>query len=264
MVYRCAALSFSALSSKTFMQRHRFYAAPNQFSDLRVQLDNIQSHHLWRVLRLREGASVYVFDGLGKEWECRVLSAGKGAAELEIIQQLTTVVESPLQITLAQALIKNDRFEWIVQKTTELGVTRIVPLMTMHSSILKAEDRAEKQLQRWHRISLEALKQCGRRKLVEITEPISLENFCESREKGSTNLLFSECAGRRLNEIREGLPVNGKINLMIAAEGGWSDQELQTTEAFHFIPIHLGARILRSETAAIVAVSLVQYLFGDL
>ncbi|MCI0666291.1 MAG: 16S rRNA (uracil(1498)-N(3))-methyltransferase [Acidobacteria bacterium] len=249
------------------MQRHRFYAAPNRFSDSRVHLDNDQSYHLWRVLRLRAGAPVFVFDGLGKEWECRVLSAGKDGAELEIIQQVTTVVESPLQITLAQALIKSDRFDWVVQKTTELGVARIVPLITVHNSIFRAEEHGKKQLERWHRISLEALKQCGRRKLVEIIEPISLAIFCEKREAESINLMFSERSGRRLNEIneiRESLQPNGKINLMIAAEGGWSDQELQTAEAFHLMPVHLGARILRSETAAIVAVSLVQSLFGDL
>ena len=249
------------------MQRHRFYAAPEQFSDSRLQLDNDQSNHLWRVLRLREGARVFVFDGLGEEWECRVLSAGKDGAELEIIQPLTTVVESPLQITLAQALIKSDRFDWVVQKSTELGVARIIPLITIHSSILRAEERGKKQLERWQRISLEALKQCGRRKLVEIREPIYLATLCENIEAEAVNLLFSERGGRRLseiNEIRESLPSNGRINLMIAAEGGWSDQELQTAEAFHLIPVHLGARILRSETAAIVALGLVQSLFGDL
>src|SRR5262245_1775208 len=249
------------------MQRHRFYAAPDQFSLSHVRLDELESNHLWRVLRLREGACVYVFDGLGREWECRVISATKAAVELDLIQPITTVVESPLQITLAQALIKNDRFDWVVQKSTELGVARIIPLITIHSSILRAEERGKKQLERWQRISLEALKQCGRRKLVEIIEPIYLATFCENIEAEAVNLLFSERGGRRLseiNEIRERLPSNGRINLMIAAEGGWSDQELQTAEAFHLIPVHLGARILRSETAAIVAVGLVQHLFGDL
>jgi 16S rRNA (uracil1498-N3)-methyltransferase len=246
------------------MQRHRFFAAPNQFSDSRVRLDEFQSHHLWRVLRLKEGDRVFVFDGYGEEWECRILSAGKDIAELEIVEQLTTVVESPLHITLVQALIKNDKFDWVVQKATELGVTRIVPLFTLHMSVHRVEDRADKQLSRWHRISLEALKQCGRRKLVEITEPISLASFCENMEENSINLFFSERGGRRLNEYREILAPAGNINLMIAAEGGWSDQELQTAEAYHLIPVYLGARILRSETAAIVAVSLIQSLFGDL
>jgi 16S rRNA (uracil1498-N3)-methyltransferase len=246
------------------MQRHRFYAAPDRFSGSCVQLDVDQATHLWRVLRLREGASVFVFNGLGEEWECQVKSGGKETAELEIIQPVTTIVESSLQITLAQALIKNDRFDWVVQKTTELGVTRIVPLITINNSVRNAEDRAEKQLQRWHRISLEALKQCGRRKLVEIIEPISLVNFSENRDGESISLLFSERGGRRLSEIGENLQPRGKIDLLIAPEGGWSDQELRTAEAFHFIPVNLGARILRSETAAIVAVSLIQYLFGDL
>src|SRR5262249_16030603 len=147
------------------MQRHRFYAEPSQFASSAVLLDQDEAHHLARVLRLGEGARVFVFNGIGKEWECEVAHISKPEFELTLIKPLDDPVESPLRITLAQALIKGDKFDWVVQKTTELGFTRIAPLITDHSDIRRAEERAEQKLERWRRISLEAVKQSGRRRL---------------------------------------------------------------------------------------------------
>ena len=246
------------------MQRHRFYALKNQISDSQITLDGDEAHHLARVLRLSEGDHVFVFDGEGSEWECEITSVGKRESGLAILRQLDNRVESPLNLTLAQALIKGDKFDWVVQKATELGVTRIVPLLTEHSDVkmgkARAEERAENRLQRWRRISMEALKQSGRRHLVEIVEPIRFADFCESSATG-TNLIFSERGGRRLHEMTNNLM---PVSLSIASEGGWSERELQAAEASNFIAVHLGARILRTETAAVAAVTLAQYLFGDL
>jgi len=245
------------------MQRHRFYAPPSDTSASRVTLDPDESHHLARVLRLPEGARVFVFDGEGAEYECEVTRVSKQAVELSVITQLTDEVESPLRLTLGQALIKGDKFDWVVQKATELGVTRIVPLATDHSDLRKAEERAEHRLQRWRRIALEAVKQCGRRRLVEITEPVSFAKFCESGED-QTKLIFSERGGRGLREVSAERTPSSSVSLAVASEGGWSDAELKLADEHGFIPIHLGARILRTETAAVAAVTLAQHLFGDL
>ncbi|MEP7338548.1 MAG: 16S rRNA (uracil(1498)-N(3))-methyltransferase [Acidobacteriota bacterium] len=246
------------------MQRHRFHALKSQISDSQIVLEGDEAHHLSRVLRLDAGDHVFVFDGEGSEWECEIASVGKRETGLTILRQLTGEVESPLRLTLAQALIKGDKFDWVVQKATELGVTRIVPLITDHSDVkfgkARAEERVENRLQRWRRISLEALKQSGRQRLVEIVEPISFTDFCESNLTGN-NLIFSERGGRRLRDITAELT---EISVCIASEGGWSERELQTAEANQFIAVHLGARILRTETAAIAAVTLAQHLFGDL
>ena len=248
----------------TAVQRHRFYALKSQISDSQITLDGDEAHHLSRVLRLGEGDHVFVFDGEGREWECDITSVGKRETGLAILRQLADEVESPLHLTLAQALIKGDKFDWVVQKATELGVTRIVPLLTDHSDVkigkARAEERAEARLLRWRRISMEALKQSGRRRLVEIVEPIRFTDFCESNVSVN-NLIFSERGGRRLQEITTS-PT--QVSVSIASEGGWSDRELQTAEANNFIAVHLGARILRTETAAIAAVTLAQHLFGDL
>jgi len=245
------------------MQRHRFRALNSQISDSQIIIDGDEAHHLARVLRLAEGDQVFVFDGEGREWECEIVSIGKREAALNILRQLDDLVESPLRLILAQALIKSDKFDWVVQKATELGITRIVPLLTDHSDIRRAEEKAGNRIERWRRISLEALKQCGRRRLVEITEPIHFPAFCQSNQ-ADHNLIFSERGGRSLREVAASLPSISQLNLCIASEGGWSEAELQTAESHNFIAVHLGARILRTETAAIAAVTLAQHLFGDM
>ncbi len=247
------------------MRRHRFYAPPTQHHGSTIRLDGEESHHLARVLRLAEDARAFVFDGEGLEWECEITRISKSEVELEITRQLDDPVESPLDLTLAQALIKGDKFDWVVQKATEVGVSRIVPLVTDHSEVRRFEDQAEQRLRRYRRISLEALKQCGRRRLVKIVEPVTLADFCASEaanEARGSNLIFSEREGRSMHDVA-GHPVN-KINLFVASEGGWSESELETAEAYQFLPIRLGPRILRTETAAIVAVTLTQFLWGDI
>jgi 16S rRNA (uracil1498-N3)-methyltransferase len=124
------------------MQRHRFYAPLPSFAGASVRLDADEAHHLTRVLRLGSGARVFVFDGEGGEYECEVARVAKHEVELNLLRRLDDAVESPLQLTLAQALIKGDKFDWVIQKATELGVTRIVPLVTDHAENKRAEERA--------------------------------------------------------------------------------------------------------------------------
>src|SRR5262245_21271771 len=139
------------------MQRHRFYAPTPNFSESSVMLDADESHHLTRVLRIGPGARVFVFDGEGVEYECEVARVAKREVELNLLRRLDDVFESQLGLTLAQALVKGDKFDWVIQKATELGVTRIVPLVTDHSDIKRAGERVDQRMQRWRRISLEAL-----------------------------------------------------------------------------------------------------------
>ncbi len=249
------------------MQRHRFYAAPSSFTETTVRLDADEAHHLTRVLRLGSGAQVFVFDGEGVEHECEVARVAKHEVDLNLLRRLDDVVESPLQLTLAQAQIKGDKFDWVIQKATELGATRIVPLVTEHSDIKRikgrAEERAGQRLQRWRRISLEALKQCGRRRLVDICEPAPFDEFCGSAARGAC-LIFSERGGGGLAEVTAKLREFNQLSLCVASEGGWSERELRKAASCGFTPVSLGSRILRTETAAIVAVSLAQHLFGDL
>ena len=244
--------------------QHRFFAPPAQISASRITLDASESHHLVRVLRLGVGTRVRVFDGAAREYECEVASAQKGAVELSVLEEITTRVESPLRIVLAQALIKGDKFDWIIQKSTELGVTRVTPLATEHGDVHRIEGRAAQRLTRWQRISLEALKQCGRRRLVEIGEPMSWSDYC-SRDESALRLFFCERGGRGIDRVAIGhsTPLES-VSIAIGPEGGWSEQEINFAVEHGFVPVLVGPRILRTETAAVVAVALVQYLFGDL
>jgi 16S rRNA (uracil1498-N3)-methyltransferase len=245
------------------MQRHRFYAPPLSFTEASVRLDAEEAHHLTRVLRLDAGARVFVFDGEDAEYECEVARVAKHEVELNLLRRLDDVVESPLRLTLAQALIKGDKLDWVIQKATELGVTRIVPLVTERSDIKRAEERAGQRLQRWRRISLEALKQCGRRMLVDICEPAPFDEYCESAAQDA-RLIFSERGGESLAEVPAKLRNVNQLSLCVASEGGWGERELRKAASCGFTPVSLGSRILRAETAAIAAVSLAQHLFGDL
>jgi len=249
------------------MQRHRFYAAPSSFTETSVSLDADEAHHLTRVLRLGSGARVFVFDGEGAEYECEAARVAKHGVDLILLRRLDDVVESPLRLTLAQAQIKGDKFDWVIQKATELGVTRIAPLVTDHcdikSDIRRAEERKEQRMQRWRRISLEALKQCGRRRLVEICEPAPFDDFCISGAQDA-RLIFSERGGESLAGVSAKLRNINQLSLCVASEGGWSERELRKASSCGLTPVSLGSRVLRTETAAIAAVSLAQHIFGDM
>lgn len=243
---------------------HRFFAPPENISTSGISLDADESHHLTKVLRLGAGAIVHVFDGAGREYECQVRVAARSGVELAILGEAVEPVESILRVTLAQALIKNDKFDLVTQKATELGVRRIVPLLTAHSEVVRSEERGEKRTKRWERISLEALKQCGRRHLVEITQPQSWEEYC-LKDSSEVRLVLSERGGRMLASIAaETATPPRSITLAIGPEGGWDEKELHLGNEKGWIAIHLGPRILRTETAGIVGVALAQFLFGDL
>jgi 16S rRNA (uracil1498-N3)-methyltransferase len=253
------------------MQRRRFYASPDEFDDNRVRLSSDESHHLTRVLRLTPGDEVFVFDGCGNEFQCRFDTVENKRAVLEMIAPLADEVESPLRLTLAQALTKGEKFDFVVQKATELGVSCVIPIASEHADLKLNREQAEKRVERWQRISLESLKQCGRRKLVEIAMPLTLTDFLsESRaetridKSAKAVIFFNERGGKPMKDALNELSDKGSLVALIGPEGGWSDREIESMEACGCLAVTLGRRILRTETAAIVAATLLQHLLGDL
>jgi 16S rRNA (uracil1498-N3)-methyltransferase len=248
------------------MQRRRFYAPPEAHIEDSIILSPDESHHLLRVLRLTIGDELFVFDGMGNEHRCKFGAIKNRLAVVEIIEKLTTIVESPLRLTLAQALTKGEKFDFIVQKATELGVSCIVPLMTEHAEMKLNAEQTGKRLDRWQRISLEASKQSGRRKLVEITVPVTIEKFLESKDQENSEeiIFFNERSGMGLEEALN-LFINKQIvTAMIGPEGGWGDKEINLFSLHLCKSVTLGRRILRTETAALAAITLLQYLLGDM
>jgi 16S rRNA (uracil1498-N3)-methyltransferase len=260
--------------------RRRFYAPPEQFAPdgASVRLAREETLHLRRVLRLKAGDEAFVFDGVGREYACVVGTAGDDdrraeAATLEVRGEVEPQSpESPLDLTLAVALLKGEKFDLVVQKATELGARRIVPVETKRADVrLLREGRdAAERVARWRRLALEAAKQSGRARVPEISVPIELAAFLAG-ESGAAEmdeerrLFFTERGGRGLAEIVRAWPVRpARLTALVGAEGGWDDEEMARASATGWLAITFGGRILRAETAAIVVTGLLQHLCGDL
>lgn len=239
----------------------RFYASPEQFKSDVIVLNEDETRHLRDVLRLREGAEVRVFDGAGKEFSCVVESISKRETALRIkSERAPSAPESDLNLTLAVALLKNEKFDLVVQKATELGVARLVPLTTKRADVkIKDAKDAVKKLERWRKIALEAAKQSGRAKLMTIENPANFEDFVESENQGA-RILFAERGGTDFS----GIAASGEIVAVVGAEGGWETTEIEKARDSGFQIITFGGRILRAETAAIAITGILQHRFGDL
>ena len=242
------------------MSRRRFYAPPSafNFSKRVVTLTSDEARHLREVLRLKPGDEVQVFDGAGKEFRAVVSQARREFAELEIHDPIESArPESPLRLTLAVALLKGEKFDLVVQKGTELGVNRFIPLTTRYADIkLRDESDAAKRVARWQRIALEAAKQCGRSIVPEVASPTTFELTIRQ----NPCLMFSERDGQTLNTDLRTENIIG----IVGSEGGWSDEELAQARVANVPIVTLGGRVLRAETAAITAAVLLQHLYGDL
>lgn len=256
------------------MTRRRFYALPSAFnSNLEtVTLGTDEARHLRDVLRLKVGDEVYVFNGAGKEFHCRIEESRRDSAQLKVIAEVTPArSESPLALTLAVALLKGEKFDLVVQKATELGVARVTPVVTKLADIrLRDESDAAKRVARWQRIALEAAKQSGRAVVPEISSPVAFESLLASATdadaKGEFNcLMFSEREGQSLQEARKLLPEDVfSLTALVGSEGGWTDEELAAARQAGWKIVTLGGRTLRAETAAIAVAVLLQHLAGDL
>lgn len=240
----------------------RFYAQPEKFSAQTVTLADDETKHLRDVLRLRPGAEIFVFDGLGNEFRAEIGSIGKRETSLKIIEKVSPKSpESNLDLTLAIGLLKGEKFDLAVQKCCELGVSKIVPLQTKRADVkIKDVRESEKKLERWRKIALEAAKQSGRAKLMQIDAPLSFEKFIESAD--GTRVLFAERNGEDFRKLPD--KSISEITAIVGPEGGWEDAEIESARRRGFHIITLGGRILRAETAVIVVSTLLQNHFGDL
>jgi 16S rRNA (uracil1498-N3)-methyltransferase len=245
------------------MTRRRFYAPTTAFSAESIALDTDESRHLRDVLRLKYDAEVHVFDGAGKEYRCRVAQITRDLVHLQIIEEVEAArPESGLRLTLSVALLKGDKFDLVVQKGTELGVTEFVPLVTRYADIqLRDEADGRKRVARWQRIALEAAKQSGRALVPQIAQPVKFAEVVNGTNEDGLHLMFSERGGNALNKDPS---VSGVITALVGSEGGWADEEIELARTSGWEIVTLGGRIMRAETAGIAVAVLLQHLFGDL
>lgn len=284
------------------MTRRRFYAPPSAFDSslVTVTLAADEARHLRDVLRLKVGDEVYVFDGAGKEFHGRIDESRRDHARVKVVGEVEPArPESILHLTLAVALLKGEKFDLVVQKATELGVARVVPVVTKLADIrLRDESDAVKRVARWQRIALEAAKQSGRAVVPEVSSPVSFQSLVQNAGGAPSlnGLLFSERDGRSLREAvdslvrtayvserpdghvrREGhgppahaggsdmaLSEASSLTALVGSEGGWTDEELAAAREAGWKIVTLGGRTLRAETAAIAVAVLLQHLAGDL
>jgi 16S rRNA (uracil1498-N3)-methyltransferase len=240
-----------------------------------VRLAPEEARHLREALRLKAGDEAYVFDGEGNEYLCVVVGSAaggrRGEATLEVRGRVEALrPESPLGLTLAVALLKGEKFDLVVQKATELGVARIVPVLTKRADVrLRDAGEGAKRVVRWRRLAQEAAKQSGRARVPSVDEPSAFGAVVapdEKEESAGVRLLFAERGGRGLAQTVEDLggALPSSVVAMVGPEGGWEDEELETAKSAGWSIVTLGGRTLRAETAAIAVAVLLQHLFGDL
>jgi len=250
------------------MTRRRFYTPPEDFtSDGKgVRLDRDEARHLRGVLRLNVGDEVYVFDGAGREFRCEIADTGRDTTLLAVREEVAPQSpESGLELTLAVALLKGEKFDLVVQKATELGVARIVPVMTKRADVrIDRAKRTTHRDERWARLALEAAKQSGRARVPEVGAPIELKKLFEG-ENATGALMFAERGGESLNSALDSLSAGSRtLVALVGPEGGWETSEIDAARAHGWRIVTLGGRTLRAETAAIAVATLLQHRRGDL
>jgi len=238
----------------------RFFCPGPLQAGVEIALPREVAHHAGRVLRLALGDEVVLFDGSGAEFAACLTALG-AQARARIGARREPLRESPLQLTLVQALASGDKMDWVIQKAVELGVAAVIPVAAERSVLKLAGERAEKRLAHWRQVVVAACEQCGRNRLPEVADILPLARYLAGPREGVLRLLLDPlAAGRRLADLAR--PA-GPVHLLIGPEGGWSETELAAARAAACTPIRLGPRVLRTESAGLAVSAALQTLWGD-
>ncbi|MFH2012764.1 MAG: 16S rRNA (uracil(1498)-N(3))-methyltransferase [Pseudomonadota bacterium] len=221
--------------------------------------------HISKVLRLGVGDKLFLFDDAGWEYHAKIKETGTKELKVDIFQKFLPHRESPIEIVLGQALPKQTKMDFIVQKGTELGVSEILPFSSDRSIPKLTNDKSFKKVERWRKIALEATKQCGRNFPPKIAHPIDFSEILKKDLKDAFKLILWE--EERSVGLKEVLDINqdaAKFFILVGPEGGFSSSEIEKARKAGFNVAKMGIRVLRSETASISILSIVQHRFGDL
>lgn len=225
-----------------------------------LELSGETAHYVGTVLRMRRGATLHLFDGSGGCYLARIEGRAHGSVTVVPVEFLPEEQESGLPVTLAQGIARGQHMDYTVQKAVELGVQRIVPLLTEYGNVKLDEDRTTHRLQHWRKIIVGACEQCGRNRLPELLPPVSFHDWI-ARDANPLRLVMHPQGGRRLNELSG---ADAGITVLSGPEGGLTDAEYEAALRAGYVGVRLGPRILRTETAAIAALAACQILWGDL
>jgi len=245
------------------MRLTRVYTPDLLSIDATVVLSAMPSAHLIKVLRLRAGAKAVLFNGDGNDYLCEILLAKPEAAQLRILSAQPAAAESPLKITLLQAICRGDKMDWVLEKATELGVTHVIPVQSERSEVQLDSERANKRREHWQRVIISACEQSGRAFVPQVEALQTLGNRLSGEISAAAKFVLEP----------SGTPISGSSNLVahrldsvalaVGPEGGWSDRDLAQLALGGFSAIAIGTRVLRTETAGIAAISVMQAFCGD-
>ncbi|AXK54345.1 MULTISPECIES: 16S rRNA (uracil(1498)-N(3))-methyltransferase [Pseudomonas] len=221
------------------------------------ELPEAQAHYIGRVLRMAEGDALQVFDGSGMEFRGTLLEVGKKRVRVQLDERFAGQDESPLQIHLGQGLSRGERMDWAIQKATELGVSEITPIFSERCEVRLKDERADKRLLHWRQVAISACEQCGRSRVPLIHPPVLLADWIKQTQADLKLVL---------HPVAQPLESHAKpqtLAFLIGPEGGLSDAEVDQAHGAGFLPARLGPRVLRTETAPVVALAVAQQLWGD-
>lgn len=242
----------------------RFFLSHPRIENELMKIEGSEVRHIRRVLRLKTGDGIVVFDGSGKEYGGVIAEEGPHSVLVRIQNVFPSKKESRLEITLAQSLLKGEKMDYLIQKATELGVKEIIPFFSSRSVPLLEKSKKLERYHRWEKIAVEASKQCGRGVVPDVKP---LQDYFEvlSVPSGETlRLILWEKGGAGLKEILTESKGKQKVFSIVGPEGGLSQEEVDEAKRMNFIPVTLGERIMRAETASLCLLSILQYEWGDI
>ena len=243
------------------MRVSRIFQPGNFTVGARIELDTRTAHYVANVLRLRDGDALDVFNGDGGAYRATLVSISRKAGVIELGELMADDRESTLTLHLALGVSRGERMDLAIQKATELGVSRVTPLQTARSVTKLSGDRAAKRVAHWQQIAVSACEQCGRNLVPTVSPILELPKWLRDASEG-LRLVLSTRASRRLADAGDARV--DEVTLLIGAEGGLSEAEVDLATATGFVPVNMGPRILRTETAALTGVALAQNTWGDL
>lgn len=238
----------------------RLFCPVNLAHRIQVNLPSGAAHHAIRVLRLKRGDEVRLFDGEGGEYEASIHRVEKDCVTVDIGRHHDIERESKLKVCLAQAITTGDKMDYTLQKAVELGVARIQPLQTNRALVRLTQERADKRLQHWQNVVISASEQCGRNTVAPVAAILPFEEWVAATDPATARMMLSPNAEQSLRDCPA---PTGEVNLVIGPEGGLNPEEIAFAQAKGFTSVRMGPRVLRTETAPLAALAAMQVLWGD-
>jgi len=248
----------------TTMNLPRFYCPEPLSARVSVALPENAARHASRVLRLREGDEMVLFDGTGGEYVARISEVIRERVSVDVLDWRDIERESPIKVTLVQALQSGEKMDLTIQKSVELGVASVIPVSSRRSVVKLEGERAARRVQHWRGIAASACEQCGRNRVPPVAELGRLDRFLETPAAPDIlRLMLVPGAAKRLSDFAKP-PKGARIELLIGAEGGLAPEEIDRATQAGYVGVQFGPRILRTETAGLAALAVIQCLWGDL